>query len=177
MSVFAHALGPDFARLAPALQQFHAGTTPRHFIGQATIEHGHSIVAQAGIRLGGFPPPGHDIPFAITVTTTEQGENWARDFDEHKTGSTLRYDPARQQIIENLGHVTCALSLSTDAGQLQVAVTELWVFGLPIPTTLIPRSTSREWQDETGAFCFDIGARLPGDALLIRYHGRLMPQA
>jgi len=176
MSVFAQALGTAYTRLPPALQHFHAGGMPRYFTGRATIEHGHSVAAKIGIRLGGFPPQGRDVPFAITISKTTQGESWSRDFNGHMTGSTLRYDPAHQQIIERLGRVTCALSLRVEAITLEVDVARLWIFGVPVPTFLVPRSNSRELQNETGAICFDIGAQLPGGATLIRYHGQLMPK-
>ncbi|MGC1495898.1 MAG: DUF4166 domain-containing protein [Sulfitobacter sp.] len=176
MSVFAQSLGASFSTLPPALQDFHAGASPRHFIGTASVEHGTNPLARMGIKLGGFPPAGRSMPFAIRVTQTAQGECWARDFDGHITQSTLMYDHARQQIVERLGALTCALQLSQNAGQLHVDVARLWLFGVPLPSILLPRSFSREWQDDGGAFCFDIGAHLPGGALLIRYQGRLVPQ-
>tara|TARA_R110000787_G_scaffold58951_4_gene133793 strand:+ start:2157 stop:2690 length:534 start_codon:yes stop_codon:yes gene_type:complete len=176
MSVFKQALTGAFTSLPPALQKFHAGAPERRYTGHATIEHGRSVAAQVGVKLGRFPPPGHNIPFAIAVSQTGQGEHWVRDFDGHVTESSLRYDQVHGQIIEKLGHVICALSLRCDADQLHVDVARFWLFGLPLPSLLMPRSISREWQDGTGAFCFDIGAQLPGGASLIRYYGRLVPQ-
>ncbi len=175
MSPFHAALGPSFNTLDRALQRFHQGEATRVFRGRASVEHGGSALARAGIRMGGFPPVRQDRPFTITVTRQDDSEIWTRDFDGFITRSSLRYDAARGMIVERLDNVTCGLSLHLEDGGLHVGVARLWLMGLPVPQALLPRSRSREWENAEGAVCFDINAHLPGGGLMIRYHGKIRP--
>lgn len=176
MSVFAQALGGAFGGLPQSLQNFHAGRVRRQYVGQANIEHGRSLLARASIRMANFPPPGQGVALKVTVSETEQGEDWTRDFDGHVTTSSLRFDADRGQIVEELGRITCLLSVTLIADHLHVGIEGARIAGLPVPQRLVPLSKSREWQDESGAFCFDIGAHMPGGTPLIRYVGYLVPQ-
>lgn len=176
MSVFASALGARFADLPRALRCFHAGAPSRRFVGEADVEHGPGMVARLGTAMGGFPPPGRDMPFAIAIGETDRGERWERDFGGHQTRSTLRHDAARGLIVEKLGLATCGLTLRVQAGVLHIDVARLWLGGVALPGPLTPRSVSREWQDAEGRFRFDIAAYLSGGGLLIRYRGHLLTQ-
>lgn len=173
MAVFDRALGARFADLPGALRGFHAGPTRRVFKGTASVEHGQGALARFGVMLGGFPPAGQNVPLTVTVHQVREGEHWQRDFGGHVMRSALRYDTRRGQIAERLGLAVCGLTLRLEAAQLHVDVARLTVLGVPLPGALRPRSTSREWEDAQGAFCFDIGAHLPGAGQIIRYHGRL----
>jgi hypothetical protein len=172
MSPFALALGADFEALPQVVRRFHDGTA-RQWRGVATITHGQGVLARLGIRLGGFPKPGREIPFTISVSPEGATERWTRNFDGHILRSTLRYDPIHDQVQERFGPITCAMSLHRRGDTLQVRVAGMWVFGVPIPMRLVPRSDAVEGQTANNAFAFDIGASLPGGAPLIRYRGEV----
>jgi hypothetical protein len=173
VSPFQQALGAEFSKLPKALQRFHHTDAPHRFQGRASVTHGRGLLAAVAIKLGGFPPAAADIPMTITVMQKGQAERWDRLFGTHKTTSDLRYDNATSTIIERFGMVACAIVPTLVDGTLNVAVVRASVLGIPLPQIFSPRSSSREWQDDKGRFCFDIAAYLGRDTLLIRYSGWL----
>ena len=61
--------------------------------------------------------------------------------------------------------------------ELVVDVADMWVLGVPLTRALIPRSASREWQDDDKGFCFDISAFISESGLLVRYEGYVALEA
>lgn len=175
-SPFEQASGADFSDLPQALKTFHAGTSLRVFCGQADVAYGTGFVTRLGLRSGSFPPQGSDVAVQIKVTQDGDTEHWERDFDGHIMASSLKFDTASGLVFERIGPLCCGLKIKLEDARISVTFKWLWVMGLPVPTRLLPSSTSWEWQDESGAFCFDIAAELLWRAPFIRYHGRLLTQ-
>ncbi|MGR3795483.1 DUF4166 domain-containing protein [Vannielia sp. SX4] len=166
-SPFAEALGADFTRLPPAVQALHAG--PGRWAGEAEVTRGSHPLARLGLALGHFPPAGRG-PVTLEIAPEGQGEAWTRRFGTHEMRSHIAPGP-----VETIGAITVALRLTADPEGISIAIDSTRAFGLPIPGWLAPRSFSHEGVDAQGRFTFDIGARLPGGALLIRYTGWLAP--
>lgn len=147
---------------------------PGRFTGRCSVERGQGVLVALALRLGGFPPSAHDIP--VTVITQAMGEEWSwhRDFNGHRTRSRLTYDPQRGLVRERIGGLTIWMRPGLSSGRLSLEIKELTLFGCPCPRTLLPHSSTVEWQDDQGRFRFDVSAQVPGLGCLIRYRGWLM---
>jgi len=115
--------------------------------------------------------------FSINVRPDSGVERWTHNFDGHVLRSTLRYDPLRDLVLVRFGPGICGAVVRRKGRELVVDVADMWVLGVPLPKALIPRSASREWQDDYKGFCFDISASLSKSGLLVRYEGYVALEA
>jgi len=127
------------------------------------------------LRAAGFPPNGQDVPVHIKISCNGESWVWVRDFGGHETRSNLRFDYRSGCVREQFGTLAVWLRPELHDTGLHIGIKRLTVLGLPVPQRLLPRSTTREWQDEEGRFRFDVAASAPGLGLLIRYQGWLTP--
>ncbi|GAB1479857.1 hypothetical protein MASR2M74_24260 [Paracoccaceae bacterium] len=164
-------LGADFARLPPALQNLHH--RPAIWKGRAEVIRGTTWPARLLTRLAGFPPAGQ-VPLTFSISATDAGEVWTRDFGRHRTRSTLRAGPDGV-LCEAFGPFRVTMRPAVTPHGLALTVTALHFLGLPCPKLLLPRDTSTEAALPGGAVGFDIRASLPGIGLLIRYRGEMAP--
>ncbi|NTT84871.1 DUF4166 domain-containing protein [Tabrizicola fusiformis] len=171
MSLFRTTLGADFARLPPGLQKLH--DQPGRWTGRAEVTRGTSWLARLLTRLAGFPPGGQ-VPLTFTITATDAGEVWTRDFGRHRTRSTLCAGPGGT-LCEVFGPFRVTMRPAVTLGGLALTVTALHFLGLPCPKFLLPREASTEVALPGGVVGFDIRASLPGLGLLIRYRGEMAP--
>lgn len=172
---FLQALAEDAQDLDPVVQAFH-NQIGVDYRGRCDVERGASLFARLACRIAGFPPSGQDV--AVQVKTHRNGDwvTWTRRFGRHTTQSHLRFDENRG-LLERFGLVRLTLTVRNDLGALCVGVQSAKFLGLPLPAGVTPISRSSERGDEQGRFRFDIDARLPSGALLVRYSGWLRPMA
>ena len=117
-------------------------------------------------------------PFKLTLETGADGsETWVRDFNGHKTISTIRSSEPGQ-LEEIFGSTRLKLSTQVKADQLHMRVIAAALWGrISLPARLVPRSRAHVWQDEAGRYRFDIESDIPLGGRLIRYFGWLRPDA
>jgi hypothetical protein len=132
------------------------------------------LIAMA-LRLGRFPKGAEDIPVQIQIDRDGDEWQWVRDFDGHSTRSRLTFDHGAACVREQMGGLSIWLQPEICDGRLQIYIRRLYVMGLRCPSFLLPRSSTVEWQNKTGHFCFDVSADMPMLGLLIRYRGWLAP--
>lgn len=199
-SIFARALGSDFANLHPRMQERFGVDVAggRACVGRGTMERiwrGSAVVAPF-LRLGAarnllFPETGTDVPFTIenypyldgygreTVTfvrTFEVGQGRRRRFD-----ATMVFDPARELVVDYLGthqHVAADLDLTVDErGGLRIDSDVMRLHEGPVsgtmPSWISGRAQVREYWDEK-AGCFRIRVEVCHRLLgpVFGYHGR-----
>ncbi|WP_254055862.1 DUF4166 domain-containing protein [Ruegeria sp. EL01] len=164
---------PAEAELPEAVRTLHS--SEGRFAGRCWIERGQGRLVAMALRLGRFPPAGSNIPVQVTISRDGQRWSWERDFNDHKTQSSLTYDHDTGCVREDFGAMSIWLQPSFDGRRLGISIHRLTILGVPIPPFLLPRSTTTEWQDEQGCFKFDVAAEAPGLGLLIRYQGWLTP--
>lgn len=199
-SIFRTAMGADFARLHPRLQErFGFGADDRvGCVGTGVMDRiwrgrGHTVPF---LRLGTtrnilFPETGTDVPFTIenyayrdsygreTVTfvrTFEVGGNRRRRFD-----ATMVHSPARQCIVDYLGthqHVAVDLDLGVDPdGGLVIRSGPQRLHEGPVHVGLRPwltgSATVRErYDDEAGCFRISVRVEHPRLGPVFGYSGR-----
>jgi hypothetical protein len=67
------------------------------------------------------------------------------------------------------------MDLPVSDGSLRFPVSRGWVWGIPLPRLLLPKSESREYALR-GVFHFDVALSAPfGGGLIVRYRGHLQP--
>ncbi|MEO3415700.1 DUF4166 domain-containing protein [Roseovarius sp. CAU 1744] len=159
--------------VAPAVLSFHAGRGTCIYSGRCDITRGRHPLVRLGLWVAGFPRDGCNLPTRVTTKTQECHSIWERDFGGHVTRSRLTCNPSRTRVIEAFGPFSLTLSLRAENGQLHISVESMRIFRLPVPTPLVPVSTTTEAEGADGRFLFDVAGRIPGIGPLIRYRGDL----
>lgn len=79
-SLFAALLGDDYRTLPPAVRALHDAALPVRFCGRAQVESARGWLARIAARAAGLPDRDGDLPVAVTLAPTPDGEHWQRDF-------------------------------------------------------------------------------------------------
>jgi len=174
-SLFQDALGGRWADLPPEVRALHDVHDIDSFSGVADVRRGASWLARAVCRIFRFPAAGAGIPLVVTKRRTARGETWERRFADQVFRSRIRPAATPGRVQERFGPFAFELDLPVEAGRMRLPVRRGWLFGLPIPRPLLPRSESEEYAAD-GRFHFDVALHAPfGAGLIVRYRGRLAP--
>lgn len=173
--VVQYALGDLWDALPPEVQALHRFSGVARFVGTADVTRGRSLLARLTARLVGFPPSGRGLTVTVTKTRTAQGEVWERDFGGQRFRSICSPSPRPGHMCERLGAMTFELELPVRDGAMHLPVRHGWIFGLPLPGWMLPKSDSREYAQDR-CFHFDVAVSAPfGGGLIVRYRGTLRP--
>ncbi|MFN9959446.1 MAG: DUF4166 domain-containing protein, partial [bacterium] len=142
----------------------------RRWEGEAAITRGNSILARLICRVFGFPPAAAAVPVRVTMECDGQAERWTRDFGGRRFRSVLRLH--RGRMTERFGPFTFTLDLAEQAGRLVFPVRSGRIGPLPLPSGLLPASTTFESADQ-GRVRFDVALSLPFAGSLVHYRGWL----
>lgn len=164
---------PSGSDVAPAVMSLHE--KPANYAGRCTVQRGQGWLIALALFLGRFPSNGVDIPVRVKIEHSKGKWTWVRDFDGHTTRSVLTFDHGTACVREQLGWITLWLTVQPIDKRLVIHIQRLSILGLRCPGFLLPKSSTTEWQDAAGRFCFDVGADMPGLGNLIRYRGWLNP--
>lgn len=176
-TLFEAALRDRWHQLPPEVRELHSVQTSARFSGTASVTRGRSLAARLAAWFFRFPPAAESVPVTITMTRTDAGEFWERDFGGHVFRSYClpASDPYRYR--ERMGVFTSEQDLSVSDGAMHLPVRRGWFLGIPMPRWLLPTSDSREFAED-GVFNFDICLGAPlGAGLIIRYRGAVSPDA
>ena len=174
-TLFQRVLGERWQDLPASVRRLHSVQDLESFSGKARVVRGSGGLARGAAWLFNLPPAGEDLPLTVTKERMGEGEIWQRSFAGRRFRSGL--SPSRRAfcIKERFGAVSFELQLSVDGGSLRFPVCRGWFCGIPLPARLLPKSESREYE-ENGAFHFDVAlyAPLTGE-LIVRYQGHAAP--
>lgn len=158
--------------MPPAHRRFHS-IRPLTLTGTAQVTRGKGPLAAGIAALFRLPKAGADIPVQVTMTRTDTGETWLRDFDGARFTSFLRPSPMPGHFRERFGLLTFDVHLKVQNGALHLPVTRGSCLGLPMPRWSLPRSDSVE-RVEGRQLRFDVVLHMPmGLGMIIRYRGAL----
>lgn len=169
---FLQALGA--VDLPVGLRALHSPTVePRRWSGPCRVARGSGVVVGLLLWLGRFPAAG---TVDLHLTTRREGAmvHWLRDFGGRCTPSVLSFRAGR--VVEHFGPFALIMRPEPIPGGFCLHVTGGRVLGLSVPRFCLPRAEVAETGTAEGV-AFDVTARLPWGALLIRYHGALTPEA
>ena len=174
-TLFQSSLGDQWEALPPAIRNLHSVQDTESFSGTASIFRGKSLFTHFLGWVFRFPPAGDEVPVTVTITRTEAGETWERNFDGHILSSYCMPASTPHRYQERFGLFKGELDLLVENECLRLPVTRGWFAGLPLPRLLLPRSDSSEYV-HNGDFRFDITLSAPlGVGFLVRYCGYLRP--
>ncbi len=175
LTLFQSALADRWQQLPKALQTLDSSQDKATFSGVAQISRGGSVLSELIAWAVGFPPAGKAVPVMVTKACREAGEVWERNFQGRVFHSTCLPSPQRYHVRERLGVFTFELALNVTDDGISLPIRRGWCLGLPIPSTLLSKSESREFVHEN-KFHFDIVVLAPfGLGLIVRYQGWLLP--
>ncbi len=172
--LFEQALGQTIWRTMPASWRAAHDVWDLHELsGMARVTRGKGAAATLIAKLFRFPPERAETPVHVTMERVGETEVWTRDFDGQKFRSVL--SPAGDGVVrERFGPFAFQMSLPVDQGAMGMPVTHGWFLGVPLPKALLPRSETREF-DEDGVFQFDVRLSAPLVGLIVHYRGWLEP--
>lgn len=175
--LFQAVLAENWPLLAPEVQALHKVHEMESFSGRARVTRGASLLALLAGFLFRFPAAGEDVPVTVTMTQTDAGETWIRNFAGRAFRSHISPSAEPNRIRERFGPFAFELDLPVAKGSLSLPVRRGWFLGVPLPRLLLPGSDSREFTAE-GRFHFDVALSAPfGAGLIVRYRGWLVPDA
>lgn len=174
-TLFQAALAERWDRLPREVQILHGVHDVESFSGTARVTRGASIMARFAARVFGFPPAAEAVPVTVTMTRTETGEIWERNFGGRVFRSHCTPSDTKYRYRERFGLFEFELDLVVAAGSMRLPVRRGWFLGIPLPGILLPKSDSREYARD-GIFHFDVGLGAPLDGgPIVRYQGQLRP--
>lgn len=173
--LFASVLGEAWDSLPAEIQALHSIVDREVFCGEATVEGGTSVAARIVSAVFNFPSDGDAVPVTVTMTRTDRGETWVRDFGGKVFRSHLSETGRTGRIWERFGLFRFELEVPVVPGEgLRLPVSGGRFLGLPLPRFLLPISDAREYVED-GWFRFDVDIRAPlGLGRIARYRGRLV---
>ena len=170
--LFQQALGAEFHNLPARVQQLHSQIEYTSFSGKARVTRGQNGLSRLIADVFGFPKAATEIPVHVEMTCQENQEVWRRIFDGKAFQSVLT--PSRpNHFKERFGPFTFEMELPIIKKALHMPVKRGWFFGIPMPGFFLPKSETREFE-ENGAFHFDVSLSAPVCGLLVRYQGWLV---
>lgn len=170
--LFEAALGDTFYALAPVVQDSHQTIAAHRLHGTARVTRGTGWWPGLIARFFGFPGSGEDVPVQVLKRRIGVRELWLRSFG----GATFRSDLGIEQgqMTERFGPFTFRIGLHAEEGRLYYPVAGGRLGPIPLPKLFWPRSDAVEYQDEVGAFRFDVALYAPiTGSFIVRYEGRL----
>jgi hypothetical protein len=170
----ARALGSAYDTLPARLRDLHDGATRGAFRGEAKVERGSHPLARLTAWLFGFPAAGDSVPVDVVIEASGEREIWRRNFAGRRFHSELTLGRGRNDrlLVERFGAARVALALVVDGGRLRLVPRRMSIFGISLPSGLLPRGESYE-SEVDGRFSFYVEIALPLAGLVVRYRGQL----
>ena len=172
-SLYRRVLGSEFARLAPALRQFHDCELGGKAAGRMTIEHGSGWIARVLAWLLRLPPAMKDGPVTLAVSASDSVERWDRAFGSRRL--ITRQWQRGALLVESLGLVAIGFAATVENETLRLATRRVWCCGVPVPTWLGPGTTALATPDGDG-WLIDVHVAGPLVGTILRYRGKVTPE-
>jgi hypothetical protein len=189
-SIYAQALGPAFANLAPALKRLH-GSQQRRFTGVLTIRTGSHPLVRLSLWLARLPNAPVEAPCHLCLIPSQRGERWQRHIGPWKfithqravfsegnwpTHRGKKPPTINGEIRERFGAITLGLHLRVIGKSLCVHSTRTWFLGILLPDWFGIRVVAHEKPVDTDSFYLNVRVYLPGLGALLQYRGTLRSQ-
>lgn len=169
-NVFSRIVGSDYALLPKPVREFHEVVSAT-YEGSAAVKGNSNIVSKLVRRIFSFPVPAENTPVTISISRTNELDQWSRDFGGRKFSSSFAQKNAGKVLSESFGPFYFYFSLSVRSGRLNWNF-ERWSLGFfPLPKVLGPRIISWEGEGENGGYRFFSEAHFPLIGNLIYYDG------
>lgn len=168
-ALYERVLGPAFAKMPHAVRSMHGVLRDDGASGRGTVTRGESRLARLVAALFGFPAEGEHA-LQVSFCERDGAETWTRDFSGNRFKCELSQDG--DFLVERFGLLRFGFHLAADDKGLAMHLKRWWLWRLPLPLALAPRSLAREWQEGV-RFHFDVPIALPLIGLVVHYRGWL----
>lgn len=162
-----------FDYLDDGVRATHHAVVPRYYTGISSVTRGTGILARIAAALFGFPPTSEATAVSVFKIPNGNGETWVRQFGKSEFRSHL--SPTTGGMRERFGLISFDLDLTVVDGTLRFPVKSGRCMGIPIPTSLLPRSDATEYVKD-GKFHFDVSIKAPTGVTLVHYRGWLIEE-
>ena len=169
-SMYKEAMGENFSRLAPEVQQFHRLAGKHTLRGRVEVRAPKSLLAKLLAVLLGTPRCANEGAIRFELDAQPLTEIWTRHFPLQTMTSHLQLIDG--QLVEKLGAARLTFALSENNAQLQMHLRHLHFLGTPCPAWLMPRVIAEE-TGRDGRLHFHVRAEVPGVGLVASYQGYL----
>jgi len=173
--VFREVLDNAWEELPTEVRQLHDVSGTQQHSGRADVIRGESVMSRLVGRVIGFPPSATDIPVTVSISRTDEHEQWDRNFDGHTFSSVLSVGKGRLSnlVCERFGAAKFGMALQLEDGRLNY-VPRGWTFlGIPMPRWLAPQGTMCEYVEDE-KFHFHVEINLPIVGHVVTYKGFLL---
>jgi hypothetical protein len=169
-SLYQRVLGPEFARLAPALRNFHS-LAGRHVLhGWVETDAPASAAARVLAWCLGAPQRAHSGPLRFELDAGPASEVWTRHFPGKTMRSRLSAGASR--VVEQMGPARLTFDLVRSDAVLHMQLVGLQFLRVPCPRWLLPRILAQESGD-SGRLHFRVQASVPVLGHVASYRGYL----
>lgn len=178
LPVYQAVLGDAAGSLFPAVRELHRTDQGRSFRGLCHVTRGNNPLSHIVSAIMGFPKSGENVPVTVTITPTDSGENWARNFDGRRFSSHHRLGTGRweRHVTEQFGPISIHMAVLEEAGKLRIETQGWSIFGIALPRFLKPGGDVFETEDDRGRFNFHVDLTAPIFGRLCKYEGYLVPE-
>ncbi len=172
--IFKQVLGPAFDALPAQIKLLHAPLSTQVWRGEAETKGPSNIITRIAGLLAGIKVKTATTDVTVTITPSEKGELWERDFGGNKFKSRLTPGKGRNQYLmtESFGMISVAMALVFEDEKLHFIPRRWFVLGIPMPKALLPRGKTFEYE-AGGKFWFNVNLNLPLFGRLASYKGWL----
>eukprot|EP01125_Pyxidicula_operculata_P014977 TRINITY_DN5058_c0_g1_i7.p1 TRINITY_DN5058_c0_g1~~TRINITY_DN5058_c0_g1_i7.p1 ORF type:complete len:588 (-),score=56.00 TRINITY_DN5058_c0_g1_i7:17-1780(-) len=168
-SLFYRILGQHkFESLFPSSQRYRL-MKGGHGKGTSEISWGTSIISKFIAYLALLPKPAKNVEFIATTKVVGDCEIWSRSFGGKISSSTMK--EWNGQLLESRGGVSFAMNIDIKNDNLiEYTSNRCWVFGIPIPKIIAPKSKWTEEGSKNG-WKFDGDVSSPLFGKILEYKG------
>jgi len=167
-------LADQFDALPDRLQRFHGQTGGHQWRGQADVVAARNPLAKLVAAIVGLKVKTGHWPVTVTVTPDGDEEVWHRDFGGHifKSRFALGRGKNAHMLTEQFGPAKISLALVLDGQTLRFIPRRMTLFGIPMPSWLLPKEDSFE-HEQDGKFQFNVNVKVPFIGHIAHYTGWL----
>lgn len=172
-SLYRRALGATYDEMSTAGQSLHDGTRAE-WSGRCTVDGPTNSIGRLVAALFSLPPEAKEAPIDVDFAAAGAQETWIRRVAgrEMRSQQYIGVRRPRGSIVERFGPFTFDLAVPVATGRLELVMSGMSLFGIPLPRSLWPRINAVE-AEEGGRFTFDVEIGLSVIGRLVRYRGFL----
>ena len=170
--LYRRVMAEGFDRLPEVTRRLHRGRPAVIAIGQAEVEPAANLLGRLVAATFGLPRTPGTQPIRVVIESRNGTEHWTRLFGDKPMRSIM--SAARGNLIEErFGPFSLRMRLVPKPGGLDMERISGRLWGIPLPTFLLPRITATERVDDYRRHAFDVEIAAPLLGRLVHYKGWL----
>ena len=171
---FERILSHKFNDLQDFIRALHSPEKPTVWTGRVQAEGPSNILGRIAGMFAGVRVKTGETEATVTITPTEKGEVWERNFGGRKFKSRLVAGTGKNEylMMEHFGPLKFAMALVMRNDRLHFIPRRWFFLGLPMPQFLLPGGETYETVQD-GKFHFNVDLRVPLIGRVAKYEGWL----